>query len=118
MTPQIQTKVSDWRAKFTLSALETFREMISDPEMKAVFTGPEMVVTYTKFALSDGKAEAPFYWKEWNCGEKQLVQCASSNGSVPSKPRSSSHRVASKENSSWDLSRSLPHHGALFRSGC
>ncbi|CDO70544.1 hypothetical protein BN946_scf184573.g12 [Trametes cinnabarina] len=68
----IHNKISDWRAKFALTAVETWKEMISDPELAEVLTGPEYIGQYAVFLLGDGKAGAPFYWREWNGGEKKL----------------------------------------------
>ena len=73
MIMQIQTKVSDWHAKFALNALETWCEILADPRMKEVLTDVDAVATYAQYSLGDGKSEAPFYWKEWNGGVKKVV---------------------------------------------
>ncbi len=70
---QIQSKISDWRAKFVSSCLETWTEILSDPALKALFVDQENVAEYAQYLRGDGHGRAPFYWKEWNDGNKKIV---------------------------------------------
>ncbi|KAI0692031.1 hypothetical protein C8T65DRAFT_699648 [Cerioporus squamosus] len=71
----IQTKVSDWRAKFMASSIEAFKETTTDnpdPELAELFANVENIAEYAKYLLRDGKAGVPFYQKEWNGGTMKI----------------------------------------------
>lgn len=54
--------------------METWKEILADPDLADVLTSPENIGYYAVYLLGDAKAKAPFYWREWNRGEQKLVE--------------------------------------------